>query len=196
MFRHSPINFRELQKILFSVAYKMIGEVAASEDIAQDTLAIYLSKVQKNELTEVINLEKYLAKTAANKSINYLKKVQKERINYTGVWLPEPIFNDAQNIDYQLDVDYGITFLLTRLKPKERAIFILKNAFDFTFKEIGEAIQLKEATCRKSYQRLQDKLIAPSNDLTIDKTVKERLVNGILSESGSNKPTFWGDNLH
>ena len=189
MFNHSAINLGELQRMLFSVAYKMIGEVAPSEDIAQDTIAIYLAKSTKNELPEVINLEKYLAKTAANRSINYLKKIQKERINYTGVWLPEPIFNDSQNVDYQLDVDYGVTFLLTQLKPKERAIFILKNAFDYTFKEIGEAIQLKEATCRKSFQRLQDKLAIPSNDLPIDKSVKERLIKGILAVGQENGMT-------
>ena len=81
MFKPSTINLRELQKLLFAVAYKMIGEVAPSEDIAQETIAIYLSKSLKKELSEVIHLKKYLVKTATNRSINYLKKVQKNELN-------------------------------------------------------------------------------------------------------------------
>jgi len=186
MFNPSTINLRELQKSLFAAAYKMIGEVAPSEDIAQETIAIYLSKLAKNELTTVVNLEKYLIKTAINRSINYLKKIQKERAAYTGVWLPEPILNTQDYLDFKLDIAYGLTFLLNRLTPKERAIFILKMAFDFTFKEIGAALTLKEANCRKTFQRLKEKLTTPTTDLAVDKTVKERLLKGFLAVGKEN----------
>jgi len=186
MFKDSTINLQELQKSLFAVAYKMIGEIAPSQDIAQDTLAIYLSKLAKNELSTIVDLKKYLIKTATNRSINYLKKIQKERANYVGVWLPEPILKTSNLIDAKLDVDYGLTFLLSRLTPKERAIFILKNAFDFTFKEIGEALTLKEATCRKTFQRLKEKLRTPKNETEVDKAIKERLLKGFLAVGQEN----------
>ena len=114
MFNSSTINLPKLQKQLFSVAYKMVGEKAASEDIVQETITIYLTKLKQEELTHVQDLQKYLIKTATTRSINYLKKVQKERANYHGVWLPEPIINTTQHIDAQLDLDYGFTFLLSR----------------------------------------------------------------------------------
>lgn len=186
MFNPSTINLRELQKSLFAAAYKMIGEVAPSEDVAQETIAVFLLKSAKNELTDVVDLKKYLIKTAINRSINYLKKIKKERANYVGVWLPEPLLHFTNNLDAQIDIDYGLTFLLSRLTPKERAVFILKKAFDFTFKEIGEALNLKEATCRKTYQRLKEKLEIPSTDLTVDKTVKERLLQGFLAVGQEN----------
>lgn len=186
MFTSSTINLRDFQKTLFAVAYKMIGEVAASEDIAQDTIAVFLHKSMKNQLSEVQDIQKYLIKTATNRSINYLKKVKKERDNYFGVWLPEPILDESQNIDFQLDMDYGVTFLLSQFTPKERAVFILKTAFDFTFKEIGEAITLKEATCRKTFQRLNPKLQKPSANLEIEKAAKERLLEGFLAVGQAN----------
>lgn len=186
MFNPTTINLRELQKSLFAAAYKMIGEVAPSEDIAQETIAIYLSKSAKNELSAVVDLEKYLIKTAINRSINYLKKIKKERANYVGVWLPEPVLSLSNQIAAQVDIDYGLTFLLSRLTPKESAIFILKKAFDFTFKEIGEALTLKEATCRKTFQRLKEKLATPANDTTVDKAVKERLLKGFLAVGQEN----------
>lgn len=186
MFNPSTINLRELQKLLFATAYKMIGEVAPSEDIAQETIAIYLSKVAKNELSAVKDLKKYLIKTVINRSINYLKKIKQERAAYIGVWLPEPILTLSNQLEAQLDVDYGLTFLLSRLTPKESAIFILKKAFEFTFKEIGEALTLKEATCRKTFQRLKDKLNTPSTDLIVDKEVKERLLKGFLAVGQEN----------
>ncbi len=181
MFNSSTINLRDFQKTLFAVAYKMIGEVAASEDIAQDTIAVFLSKSLKNQLSEVQDIQKYLIKTVTNRSINYLKKIKKERANYFGVWLPEPILNETNSIDFQLDMDYGVTFLLNHFTPKERAVFILKTAFDFTFKEIGEAITLKEATCRKTFQRLRLKLEKPTANLQIEKSAKERLLAGFLA---------------
>ncbi len=190
MFNPATINLRELQKSLFAAAYKMIGEVAPSEDVAQETIAVFLSKSAKNELTEVVDVKKYLIKTAINRSINYLKKIKKERANYVGVWLPQPILNFSESIEARVDIDYGLTFLLSRLTPKERAVFILKKAFDFTFKEIGEALTLKEATCRKTFQRLQVKLATPTTDLAVDKNMKERLLEGFLSvgqENGMNQ---------
>lgn len=186
MFNQRPTNLKDLQPILFATAYKMIGEIQASEDIVQDTLAIYLQKIAKKELENVKNIKSYLIKSTINRSINYLKKIKRERENYYGVWLPEPIINYEEKVDYQLDVGYGITFLLSKFTPKERAVFILKNAFDFSFKEIGEAIQLKEATCRKTFQRLQVKLTKNALPFKVEKAEKERLINAFLAvgESG------------
>lgn len=186
MFNSSKINLQELQKTLFCVAYKMIGEVAASEDIAQETIAIYLSKAKRKELEEVRHIKKYLVKAATNLSINYLKKIKQAKEKYVGVWLPEPIFGEAAAIDAQIDLDYGVTFLLSQFTPKERAVFILKNAFDFTFKEIGESVDLKEASCRKTFQRLKEKLKIPKVNSTIDKTTKARLLEGLLGVSQEN----------
>jgi len=186
MFTPTTINLQKLQKQLFSVAYKMIGEIAASEDIVQDTLAIYLTKQQKKEFTHVQDLQKYLIKTTTNRSLNYLKKTQKERANYYGVWLPEPILNATQNIDFQLDLDYGLTFLLSRFNPKESGIFILKNAFDFTFKEIGELFDLKEATCRKIYQRLKEKLGQGLANNKVNNITKEALLKAFLAVGETN----------
>ncbi len=181
MFTPTTINLQKVQKQLFSVAYKMIGEIAASEDIVQDTLTIYLAKQQKKELAHVQDLQKYLIKTTTNRSLNYLKKIKKERDNYYGVWLPEPILNETETIDFQLDLDYGLTFLLSRLNPKERAVFILKNAFDFTFKEIGDFLDLKEATCRKNFQRLKGKLSHSTSKIGVSKVAKEQLLKAFLA---------------
>ena len=186
MFNSSTINLPKLQKQLFSGAYKMVGEKAASEDIVQETITIYLTKLKQEELTHVQDLQKYLIKTATTRSINYLKKVQKERANYHGVWLPEPIINTTQHIDAQLDLDYGFTFLLSRFNPKERGIFILKNALHFTFKEIGEYYDLKEATCRKTYQRLKEKLGNNSVETTVNKATKAQLLKAFLAVGEAN----------
>ena len=186
MFTPSIINLQNVQKRLFKVAYKMIGEVAASEDIVQETLTIYLTKQQKNELTHVQDIQKYLIKAATNHSLNYLKKIKKERANYYGVWLPEPILHSTEIIDFQLDLDYGLTFLLSRFNPKERAVFILKNAFDFRFKEIGELLELKEATCRKSFQRLKNKLGTVSDSKSINQSAKAQLLKAFLAVGQEN----------
>jgi RNA polymerase sigma-70 factor (ECF subfamily) len=181
MFMMQATNIQELNKLLFAVSYNMIGERVVCEDIVQDVLTIYYSKQEKNDLDHVQNITAYLVKTTSNRCINYLKKQKKERENYHGVWLPEPILDEWNDIDFQLDINYAFTFLLSQLKPKERAVFILKSAFDFTFKDIGEALDLKEATCRKIFQRLKNKIPEKRKHFKEGNRTKTKLIKAFLA---------------
>lgn len=163
--------------LLFSVAYKMTGEVHISKDLSQEVLLEFYKKKHQNEVKQP---KSYLIKATINRTINYLNKIKKERALYHGVWLPEPITDTEEKLDAEIDLDYGMTVLLSRLNPKERAVFILRNAFDFKFKEIAKALELKESGCRKIYQRVQPK-VASNNKGTTLNGEKERLLTAFLA---------------
>jgi len=146
-------DFKLLQRRLFGVSYQMLGTAAAAEDIAQECIADFLSK---KESTSIQNPEAYLVRTAINKSLNHLKKEQ--RSTYIGSWLPEPILDESFRMESRLDLSFGFALLLDKLNPNERAVFILRESFDFPFSDIAEQFELKEASARKLFQRAKAKL--------------------------------------
>ncbi len=166
-----------LRNILFSTAYKMLGEVSTSEDMVQDVLSKILVKTPAN----IQNQRSYLVKMVINHSLNYLNRQKKIRENYHGTWLPEPIIQTHEQIDYQLDVDYGMTVLLSQLTPQERAVFILRTSFDYPHAEIGELLDLSAAHVRKLFQRAQPKVQDKSFSTTIDPKEKEELISSFLT---------------
>mgnify|MGYP000250583517 CR=1 FL=1 len=167
----------DIRKILFSTAYKMIGEVTASEDIVQDVLSKYSIKKDKDLVN---NFKSYLIKSVINHTLNYLQKQKKIRDNYYGIWLPEPVLQTENQLDNQLDIQYGMTVLLTRLSPTERAVFILRESFDFPHSEIGELLQLSTANVRKLYQRAQPKIKQKQSPKIINSDIKKQLIDGFV----------------
>ncbi len=146
-------DFSKLQRQLFGVSYQMLGTVAAAEDIAQECITDFLTQKQGRI---ILNEEAYLVRTAINKSLNLLKKEQ--RSSYIGNWLPEPVLDESFHLESRLDLSFGFALLLDTLNPHERAVFILRESFDFPFGEIAEVFDLKEASARKLFQRAKAKL--------------------------------------
>jgi RNA polymerase sigma-70 factor, ECF subfamily len=152
----APHDIAPLRRLLFSTAYKMTGEVAASEDLVQDALLPLLTTPE--QFVHVRDPRSYLLRAVVNASLTYLKRQETRRKAYKGPWLPEPLLTDDHNWDQQLDIDYGLTVLMSRLSPGERAIFILREAFDLPFREIAEWLDENETRIRKRYQRSLPKL--------------------------------------
>ncbi|MGH1338897.1 MAG: sigma-70 family RNA polymerase sigma factor [Aureispira sp.] len=148
------------QQQLLGLAYQMTGEITPSQDICQEVWIRYWKRAKKVQITHPMA---YLRRMVINASLDYLQAVAQERAAYKGPWLPEPLL-DAPSHSH-LDLTYGLTVLLSRLNPKERAIFLLKECFDYSYTEIATTLALTGANCRKIYQRLQVKIkqAAPNN---------------------------------
>jgi len=172
---------QQVQQLLFATAYKMTGEIAASQDISQEAISKYLQA--KSNALGIKNHRSYLIKTTINTAINHLQRCQKERAAYIGTWLPEPILQSENSLDYQLDLDYGITVLLSQLNPKERAIFILKESFEYSYEELASTLNLTNANCRKIYQRLQQKIKPSNQDVITKNKTKKRIIQAFMEAS-------------
>jgi len=139
---------------LFPYAYNILGSSEDAKDAVQDILVKFISiknATIKNEIG-------YLIKAVINQSINLKKK--KSKITTNRLWLPEPISteNADNNINREEILSYSLLVLLEKLTAKERAVFILKEAFDYSHNEIAETISLTIENSRKLLSRAKTKL--------------------------------------
>ncbi|WP_460965615.1 sigma-70 family RNA polymerase sigma factor [Spirosoma litoris] len=179
----SPDVFTTYRPTLLSIAYRMTGEVMVSEDIVQETFLKWM-----NRSDEVIQDDKaYLAKSVINASLNHLAKVKREREAYKGPWLPEPILADSYAIDAKLDISYGFMLLLEKLAPLERAVFVLKESFDFEYAELAQLFDTTEANGRQLYHRAKEKISGVRRRFTIDPSQQQLLLEAFAqaSETGN-----------
>ena len=141
--------YNQYQKILFPYAYNILGSTDDAMDAIQDVITKYVS-TSKHGIENEIG---YLIKGVINQSINIKKRNQ--RINEHSIWLPEPITTDQadSNIQREEIISYSMLVLLENLNPKERAVFILKEAFDYTHQEIAEALSVSVENSRKLLSR-------------------------------------------
>lgn len=149
----------ELQQRLFSVAYKMTGERHSSQDICQTVWERYWG-LTPDRHASIQDPTAYLCRMVIHAALDHLKQVQQERAHYPGTWLPEPIAQEMPQ--HQLDVSYGLTVLLSRLTPIERAVFILRASFEVPYQQIGAWLQLSPDHARQLYHRASPKLQRPT----------------------------------
>src|SRR5712675_2940782 len=149
-------TFNEYRSLLFSIAYRMVGTVADSEDMLQDAFIRW----QQAPRDEIRSPKAFLVTVVSRLCINHLQSARVQRETYVGEWLPEPLVtepgSDASGI-LQMDesVSMALLLLLERLTPTERAVFLLHEVFDYTHAEIAAALNLSEANCRQLLRRAQ-----------------------------------------
>nr|WP_295927666.1 sigma-70 family RNA polymerase sigma factor [uncultured Dyadobacter sp.] len=163
---------------LFSVAYNIMGQIEEAEDVVQDCFEDILSTPDK----EVHNEKAYLTRVVANKSIDRLKKLKKDRERYPGTWLPEPYLQPELPAvgEERIDIlSYGLMSLIEQLNPVERAVFVLREAFDYPYASLSEIVQTSEANCRKILSRARRK-IKSENLRQTDATTHRKLLDAFL----------------
>lgn len=133
--------------MLFGIAYRMLGSVADAEDLVQDTW-LRCSQVS----TAVDNPAGYLTRTVTNLALNRLTSAAATREQYVGPWLPEPLVTQpdaAEEVELAESVSLAMLVVLDTLSPLERAVFILKEVFGFSFREIAAMLERGEASVRQ-----------------------------------------------
>jgi RNA polymerase sigma-70 factor, ECF subfamily len=147
-------HFDQYRGLLFSIAYRMLGSVADAEDMLQETFL----KWQEVKDDDIRSPRAYLVTILSRLCINHLQSARVQREEYVGVWLPEPIITDPGDRPFNLiKIDESISMaflvLLERLTPTERAVFLLKDVFEYEYAEIGAIIRQSEVNCRQILKR-------------------------------------------
>ncbi|MFN0203041.1 MAG: sigma-70 family RNA polymerase sigma factor [Bacteroidia bacterium] len=145
--------YQQLRPKLFALAYRMTGNVAESKDILQEVWANFLENA-----AQVTTPENYLCRAVCNRTMSFLKKQQVIREHYKGIYLPEPIFSETLGFEVEGDISMGFWLLLEKLNSLERAIFLLRESFDFEYQELAEIFEIQAATCRQHFHRAKEKL--------------------------------------
>ncbi|WP_104091548.1 RNA polymerase sigma-70 factor [Arthrobacter sp. GMC3] len=130
--------FDEHRSLLFTIAYEITGTVSDAEDVVQES---FLRWSGINAET-IQNPRAYLAKTVTRQALNSLRAAQRRREDYIGPWLPEPMVTSpdvADNAVLNESLSFAMLVVLETLSPDERAVFVLREVFDFPYLEIAEA---------------------------------------------------------
>lgn len=152
--------FDEQYARLTAIAYRMLGSVSDSEDVVQEAW-LRFSRVT---LDLVDNVEAYLAAMVSRLCIDRLRRRRIEKLNYTGYWLPEPVPTEdspADAIDVVESVSMALMVVLEHLNPMERAVFILKEAFDYAHEDIAVLLGINVAHSRQLLRRAKSRIGVP-----------------------------------
>jgi RNA polymerase sigma-70 factor (ECF subfamily) len=146
--------FDQHRGLLFSIAYRMVGSVADAEDILQETFIRWLQASGD----DIRSAKAFLITVITRLCINHLQSARVLREQYVGQWLPEPVVTDEHSDPAGLlltDESLSIAFLvlLERLNPMERAVFLLREIFDYEYAEVAAVLGQSEANCRQILRR-------------------------------------------
>ncbi|MFI9103650.1 RNA polymerase sigma-70 factor [Streptomyces fildesensis] len=140
------------RNLLFTVAYEMLGSAADAEDVLQETWLRWV----KVDLAEVRDQRAYLVRITTRQALNRLRTMSRRKEAYVGQWLPEPLLTApdvAEDVELAESVSMAMMLVLETLSPTERAVFVLREAFDVTYDEIAAAVDKSPAAVRQIAHR-------------------------------------------
>lgn len=145
-----------LQQSLIAYAYNILGSYEDAKDVVQDVL---LERMNRPDGT-ILNEKAYMIRSVINRAINAKNRQKKMLAGYPGDWLPEPVATEGADQELlQKDIlSYSLMVLLEKLDPKQRAVFILKEAFDYDHDEIAEVLDISPENSRKILSRARKEL--------------------------------------
>jgi RNA polymerase sigma-70 factor (ECF subfamily) len=151
--------FQANRPALFAVAYRMLGSATDADDVLQDAW-LRFSTAQR---ADVRSVKAYLTTIVTRLCLDRLKSARATREEYVGTWLPEPVATDGRrepeaSLALAESVTLAFMVLLETLSPEERAVFLLREVFDYEYDEIGGMLDTTPANCRQLFHRARGRI--------------------------------------
>ncbi|MEV7548396.1 RNA polymerase sigma-70 factor [Amycolatopsis sp. NPDC089917] len=179
----SATEFEQLRPVMFGLAYRLLGSAAEAEDAVQDA---YL-KWAGADRESIGSPRAWLAKVVTNLCLNRLTSARAQRERYVGPWLPEPVLTSddvlgpLETAEQRDSVSLAMLVLLEQLSPVERAVFVLKEAFAYSHREIGAILDVSEVNSRQLHSRARRALDRSDERRVSNPREVEKLVESFLS---------------
>lgn len=173
-----------LHPLLLSIAYRMLGAASDAEDVVQEA---YLRLEQSEAQGVVVRSNKaYLTAITTRLAIDQLRSARHQRETYYGPWLPEPLvtspeLDGAAMFEQSDSISFSFLVLLERLSPLERAVFLLREVFDYGYDEIGAIVEKSEANCRQAFSRARKHVDAGKPRFEVSGERQEQLASSFLA---------------
>ncbi len=169
--------FQENRRLLFGIAYRMLGSVAEAEDMVQETFL----RAQRQDANVVDVPKAWLVATITRLCIDQLRSARRRREEYVGVWLPEPLVDAGVPAPDAVasaadSLAVAVLLMLEELTPVERAAFLLREAFDFDYAEIARIVNKTEPNCRQMVSRAKAYLAKRETDTVRPTPEAEQIV--------------------
>jgi RNA polymerase sigma-70 factor, ECF subfamily len=150
-------QFEEYRPLMFSIAYRMLGSVPEAEDVVQNAYIRY-SQMPPGSINSP---KAFLSTVVTRLCLNHLQSARVQRESYLGPWLPDPVVTEDEDdprsptrrAETLESISMAFLVLLERLTPVERAVFLLREVFDYSYPEIAEIVEKGEDAVRQIFHR-------------------------------------------
>lgn len=176
-------DFEALRPLLFGIAYRMLSSVGDAEDIVQDAYLRFTAAPRES----IRSPRSFLATIVTRLCLNQLQSARVQRETYVGPWLPEPLvsLDDKQSAADRFEEEESISMaflvLLEQLTPLARAVFLLREVFDYEYREIAEIVERDEAACRQIFSRSKKELASGQRRFQPTAAEHERIVLSFMN---------------
>ncbi|PSB13885.1 RNA polymerase sigma-70 factor [filamentous cyanobacterium CCP1] len=176
--------FNQHRSLLFAIAYRMLGTVTDAEDMVQETFLRW----QQTTVATVKSAKTYLSTIITRLCIDHLRSARVKREQYVGSWLPEPILTqqtDDPAAQMELADSLSMAFLvvLERLSPIERAVFLLRDVFEYDYDEIAQMVGKSPANCRQILRRSRQHITSQRPRFPVSQQQQEQITAQFLEAS-------------
>jgi RNA polymerase sigma-70 factor (ECF subfamily) len=168
------------RRLLFTVAYEMLGSAADAEDVVQETWLRWADIDQ----AEVRDARAYLVRILTRQALNRLRTLARRREEYVGQWLPEPLLTSpdvADDVELAESVSIAMLTVLETLGPAERAVFVLREVFDTSYDEIAAALGKSPAAVRQIAHRAREHVAARRPRVHVSRAEQRAVVERFLA---------------
>jgi RNA polymerase sigma-70 factor (TIGR02957 family) len=175
-------GFEAHRRPLFGIAYRMLGSASEAEDVVQDAFLRW-SRADRAALRDP---GAWLRAVTVNLCLDQLGSARAQREHYVGLWLPEPVLTGSgalgplETVEQRESVSLALLLLLERLTPRERAVFVLREAFCYGYEEIASVLGLSEAACRQLLHRARQRIGEDRSRFQPSPEETERLLGAFL----------------
>ncbi len=180
-------RFERSRPRLEAIAYRLLGSADEAQDVVQDTFLRWnTADVDRIEVPEA-----WLTKVLTNLCLNRLTSARARRETYVGRWLPEPLLagdpmlGPADTAERREAITYAVLTLLERLSPDERAVYVLREAFEYPHREIAEILGTTEAASQQVFHRAKQHVAHARAHRGIDRAAAHRIVEEFLAAATS-----------
>ena len=171
-------SFDRHRRLLFTVAYQMLGSVADAEDVVQDAWLRW-SAVDRDD---VVDERAYLVRIASRLALDRLRSARSRRETYVGPWLPEPLATEpaaegdpAEAVELGEQVSMALLVVLETLSPVERAVFVLREVFGMQVTEVARVLDRSEAAVRQLAHRAREHVQARQPRFDTDRQAQREI---------------------
>jgi len=174
----------ELRPLLFSIAYRMLGSVGDAEDVVQE--AYLRAERAEAQGADIASRKAFLTTVATRLAIDQLRSARARRETYVGPWLPEPLLTStepdaAEHAEMADSLSMSFLVLLETLSPVERAVFLLREVFEYGYDEIAEIVGKSEANCRQILARARKRIDEGKPRFEVDRRQQHELATRFLA---------------
>jgi RNA polymerase sigma-70 factor, ECF subfamily len=177
-------SFETYRTYLFAIAYRMLGSAMDAEDMVQETYLRYQSTPPET----ITSLKAFLTTIISRLCVDQLHLARRTREDYLGPWLPEPIItadnlqvsSPEERVDREESISMAFLLLLEQLQPVERAVFLLREVFDYDYAEIASFLGKSEVACRQWFSRAKKHLGDHRPRFSASPDTQKQLLTGFL----------------